>query len=128
MFTRQAWSLQTVMPAQRTTPATGAAPTPAAAPTPGSVPVAAPWRQQWLTPLVILAATTLFLNQQNRAFDAVNKRIDVLREDLQASETRQREDVQAVREDVQAVREDVQAVREGLARLEGKVDRLLESR
>jgi len=62
---------------------------------------------------VILGVATLFLNQQNRAFDAVNKRIDVLREDLRASETRQREDLREIRED--------------LGRLEGKVDRLLES-
>ncbi|MXY62050.1 MAG: hypothetical protein F4Y87_01110 [Synechococcus sp. SB0665_bin_28] len=56
---------------------------------------------------------TLFLTQQNRAFDAVNKRIDILREDLRGSETRQREDLREIRED--------------LGRLEGKVDRLLES-
>ena len=65
------------------------------------------------TPLVILGVATLFLTQQNRAFDAVNKRIDILREDLRGSETRQREDLREIRED--------------LARLAGKVDRLLES-
>ncbi|MCY3536806.1 MAG: hypothetical protein OXH24_03790, partial [Cyanobacteria bacterium MAG IRC3_bin_20] len=65
------------------------------------------------TPLVILGVATLFLTQQNRAFDAVNKRIDILREDLRGSETRQREDLREIRED--------------LGRLEAKVDRLLES-
>ena len=70
------------MPAQSTPPESGAAPTPDAATTTAPVPVAAPWWQQWVTPLVILGALTLFLNQQNRAFDAVNKRIDVLREDV----------------------------------------------
>ena len=62
---------------------------------------------------MILGVATLFLTQQNRAFDAVNKRIDILREDLRGSETRQREDLREIRED--------------LGRLEGKVDRLLES-
>ena len=101
------------MPAQRTTPAAGAAPTPADAGTTGPVPAVTPWWQQWVTPLVILGVATLFLTQQNRAFDAVNKRIDILREDLRGSETRQREDLREIRED--------------LGRLEGKVDRLLES-
>ena len=101
------------MPAQRTTPATGGDTTPADAATTGPGPVVAPWWRQWVTPLVILGVATLFLNQQNRAFDAVNKRIDILREDLRGSETRQREDLREIRED--------------LARLEGKVDRLLES-
>ncbi|WP_074457069.1 hypothetical protein [Candidatus Synechococcus spongiarum] len=58
-------------------------------------------------PLVTLGVATLFLNQQNWGFDALNTQIDVLREDLRASETRQWED---------------------LGRLEAKVDRLLESR
>ncbi|KKZ12007.1 MAG: hypothetical protein TE42_06075 [Candidatus Synechococcus spongiarum SP3] len=106
------------MPASPPIPAQGAAKTPAVAITTGPAPVAAPWWQQWVTPLVILATLTLFLNQQNRAFDAVNKRIDVLLDVL-------REDVQAVREDLRASEKRQQ---EDLARLEGKVDRLLESR
>lgn len=106
------------MPAQRTTPAPGGDTTPAAAPATAPVPVAVPWWQQWVTPAVLLVAAGLFLTQQNRGFDALNKQIDVLREDLRASETRQQEALKAMEGRWQ----------EALGRLEGKVDRLLESR
>ncbi|MYF36815.1 MAG: hypothetical protein F4226_08585 [Synechococcus sp. SB0678_bin_12] len=88
-------------------PASVPAPAPTTAPTAGPVLVAVPWWQQWVTPAVLLVAAGLFLTQQNRGFDALNTQIDVLREDLQASEARWQK---------------------ALGRLEGKVDRLFESR
>ena len=99
-------------------PASVPAPAPTTAPTAGPVLVAVPWWQQWVTPAVLLVAAGLFLTQQNRGFDALNTQIDVLREDLRASEARWQEALKAMEARWQ----------KALGRLEGKVDRLFESR
>ncbi|MYI87852.1 MAG: hypothetical protein F4074_04580 [Synechococcus sp. SB0672_bin_10] len=68
---------------------------------------------EWFAPGVYVGVVVLLFGALNKRIDDLNKRIDDLRDDLKASEARQREEMRELRSDLKA--------------LGGKVDRLVET-